>query len=585
MSAKAAQMQSPPDRFLKPENSTHRKYEALRALFVDGLSVDEAAGRFGYAAGTLRNLRAAFLREPDEPFFLPDRRGRRRPRPGPDRDARIIGLRKERNLSAAEIADLLTREERIPVSETTVARVIRQAGLPKLWRRSPDERSRAVHPEPAAVADRRALDLTPRSLRTDFGGLFLFAPDLARIGIDALAADSDLPGSRMIAAGDALRSLLALKLWGIGRPTQVMAETLDPGLALFAGLNVIPKRATLTEYSCRVDPRCGPAMMERWQAAVRGLGIDLGGGRSFDLDFHTIPCHGDDALIEKHYVSKRSRRQKGVLAFLARDADARVFAYANTGLRKSRQNDEVLRFVEAWRARTGAPPAELVFDSRLTTYANLARLDAMGVAFLTLRRRTARTVAALLAEPPEAWRRITLTNVGRIYRRPRILERRLRIRDYPGEIRQIAVTDLGHEKPTLLLSNQMDEPASRLVDRYARRMVIENTIADAIDFFHMDALSAAVPLRIDLDVQLTLMASSLYRILGIRVGQGFEVAKARTIFRKLVNASAAIRITEDEIIVTLGRRANNPLLLAARYAEIAEPIPWLGNRTLRIRFS
>ena len=140
----------------------------------------------------------------------------------------------------------------------------------------------------------------------------------------------------------------------------------------------------------------------------------------------------------------------------------------------------------------------------------------------------------------------------------------------PGEIRQIAVTDLGHEKPTLLLSNQMDEPASRLVDRYARRMVIENTIADAIDFFHMDALSAAVPMRIDLDVQLTLMASSLCRILGIRVGQGFEVAKARTIFRKLVNASAAIRITEDEIIVTLGRRANNPLLLAARYGEIAQ---------------
>ncbi len=223
-------------------------------------------------------------------------------------------------------------------------------------------------------------------------------------------------------------------------------------------------------------------------------------------------------------------------------------------------------------------------DSRLTTHANLAWLDAMGIAFLTLRRRTARTVAALLVEPPEAWRRITLTNVGRIYRNPRILERRLRIRDYPGEIRQIAVTDLGYEKPTLLLSNQMDEPASRLVDRYARRMVIKNTIADAIDFFHMDARSAAVPMRIDLDVQPTLMASSLYRLLGIRVGQGFEVAKARTIFRKLVNASAADRITEGEIIFTLGRRANNPLLLAARYGEIAQPIPWLGNRTLRTRF-
>ncbi|MDE0211876.1 MAG: hypothetical protein OXJ64_18595 [Boseongicola sp.] len=130
----------------------------------------------------------------------------------------------------------------------------------------------------------------------------------------------------------------------------------------------------------------------------------------------------------------------------------------------------------------------------------------------------------------------------------------------------------------------MDEPASRLVDRYARRMVIGNTIADASDFFHMDALSAAMPMRIDLDVQLTLMASSLYRRISNSIGQGFEAAKVRTIFRKLVYASAAIRITEDEIIATLGQRASSPLLVTAGYGEIAQPIPWLGNRTLRIGF-
>ncbi len=60
--------------------------------------------------------------------------------------------------------------------------------------------------------------------------------------------------------------------------------------------------------------------MYRWHAAVRSLGVDLGAGESFDLDFHTIPCHGDDALIQEHYVSRRSRRQCGVLAFLACDA-------------------------------------------------------------------------------------------------------------------------------------------------------------------------------------------------------------------------------------------------------------------------
>ena len=572
------------ERFLVPANSTHRRYEALRALFVDNASLDEAASRFGYAAGTLRNLRAAFLQQPGRPFFLPDRRGKSKPQPGPDRDERILALRTERNLSAAEIAAHLTVQEALPVSATTVARVLKRAGLPKLWRRTAAQRAPGTRPEPAPVADRRALDLSPRRLRTDFGGLFLFARDLARLGLDAMLRQHGLPGSALLPPGCAFRSLLALKLWGIGRPARVRPEALDEGLALFAGLNAVPQRATLTAYSRRVDPRLGPGLMDAWHQAARSLGIDLGGGRSFDLDFHTIPFHGEDALLERHAVSKRSRRQQGILAFLARDADARLFAWANASLRQDAHNDEILRFTAAWRQRTGELPAELVFDSRLTTYANLAQLHQLGIAFLTLRRRTPKMVAELLAAPAAAWRRVTLSNVGRIYRTPRILERQVRLQHYPAAIRQIAVTDLGHEKPTLLLTNQMDEPPARLIDRYARRMVIENTLADAIDFFHMDALSAAVPLQVDLDLQLTLMASSLYRLLGKRVGNGFESAQASTIFRKLVHASASIDITPTEIVVSLGRRANNPLLLAADYAATREPIPWLENRTLKLRF-
>ena len=571
-------------RFLTPKNSTHRRYEALRALFVDRLTLDEAAQRFGYAPGALRNLRAAFHKQPDSPFFLPDRRGQRKPRPGPDRDERIVALRKEHSRSAAEIAERLTTQDNMPVSETTVARVLKQAGLPKLWRRSAAARAQGTRPEQAPVADRPALDLRPRRLRTGFGGLFLFAHDLARLDLDAMLKASDMPGSAMIPAGCAFRALLALKLWGVGRPSHVMPETLDEGIALFAGRNAMPKRASLTEYSCRVDPRRLPGLMDHWHQAVHNLDIALGGGRSFDLDFHTIPYHGDDALIQKHYVSKRSRRQKGILAFLARDADARLFAWANATLSRETQNDEILRFVDAWQDRTGAPPAELVFDSRLTTYANLATLETMGIAFLTLRRRTPKMVAKLLAVPRGEWRGITLTNIGRIYRTPRILDQKVRIKDYPGEIRQIVITDLGHEKPTLLITNQMTAPARDLIDRYARRMIIENTIADAIDFFHMDALSAAVPMKIDLDVQLTVMAGALYRILGKRVANRLETAKPRTIFRKLVQASATIDIKDTEIVVSLGRRAHNPLLIAASYAEITEPVPWLDNRTLRLRF-
>ena len=174
-----------------------------------------------------------------------------------------------------------------------------------------------------------------------------------------------------------------------------------------------------------------------------------------------------------------------------------------------------------------------------------------------------------------------LTGCSRNWRDP---DRTVRLKGYSGDIRQIAVTDLGHEHPTLLITNRMKAPAAQLIDRYARRMVIENTIADAIDFFHMDALSTTVPMKVDLNLQLTLMASTLYRILAVRVGAGHEMAKAHTLFRRFVNASASIAITKTEIIVTMGRRANNPLLIAAGFAVQRQPIPWLGDRRLRIRF-
>jgi len=303
------------------------------------------------------------------------------------------------------------------------------------------------------VADARQLDLSPREFRTRFGGLFLFLPWLVSSKLDAIVQRAGLPGSEMVPAGCAVRSLLALKLFGNARHSHVMSHVLDDGLALFAGLNVVPKRSFLTEYSSRIDPECYPKLMQAWFDTVGRLG--LAWGTSFDLDFHTIPFHGEDALIEKHYVSKRNRRQKGVLAFLAQDADRRVFCYANADLRKQQQNDEILRFVEFWKKRTGRLPEELIFDSRLTTYANLNRLNRRSIAFITLRRRSAAMLQEIAAQPISAWRRIELESVSRAYRTPRILDQKITLPDYQGPIRQLVVTELGHEEPTLLLTNQL----------------------------------------------------------------------------------------------------------------------------------
>jgi hypothetical protein len=143
---------------------------------------------------------------------------------------------------------------------------------------------------------------------------------------------------------------------------------------------------------------------------------------------------------------------------------------------------------------------------------------------------------------------------------------------------------LGHEEPTLLLTNQLTTSPAKLIGRYAQRMIIENSIEDGIDFFHMDALSSAVAMKVNCDVQLTLLASSLYRLLGQRVGNGYETAKSRHIFRDLVNGAAHVTIERDSIIVRLHRRAHNPLLIAADFGLTDVPIPWLGGKRLRIQF-
>jgi hypothetical protein len=373
---------------------------------------------------------------------------------------------------------------------------------------------------------------------------------------------------------------LALKLFGNARHSHVMSYVLDEGLALFAGLNVIPKRSFLTEYSCRIDPDCYPEWMRRWFDALSSAGLSR--GTSFDLDFHTIPYHGDDALVEKHYVSKRSRRQKGVLAFLARDADRRVFCYARADIRKQDQAEGVLNFVDFWKKRTGKNPEELIFDSQLTTYANLNRLNQQDIAFITLRRRSPGLLRDIEEAPCSAWRRIELEGVSRAYRTPRVLDQQVKLLNYDKPIRQLAITELGHEEPTVLLTNQLKRSAAKLVERYAQRMLIENQIEEGIDFFHMDALSSAVALHITCDLQLTLMASSLYRLLGERIGQGYEVAKARHLFRDFIDATALIRVTDKEVVVRFQRRAHNPLLLAAGFAQTDVPIPWLGKKRLRI---
>jgi transposase len=570
-------MQNLAPAFIEPRNATHRQYEALRAFFVDGRPQAEVAKTFGYSVGAFRVMCCVFRKDPHREFFIQPRRG---PKKMADKQEnireRMVALRKQ-NLSIYDIAEHLKADGR-SLTAPAIAGILKEEGFSRLPRRRDEERPHRNGPDKAPVANAGELDLTPRHFSTKFGGLFLFMPMLARLPFAKIISEAGFPGTKMIPADHAVRSILALKLFGNARHTHVMSDVFDEGLGLFAGLNIIPKTSFLSQYSCRVKPQTHPLLLRSWFDAIKDLGYEH--GTSFDLDFHTIPSHGEDPMLQKHYLSRRSRQQKGILAFVANDTHNRAFCYVNADLRKETQNDEILRFIEFWKQKSGRLPEELVFDSTFATYAMMNELNRMGIKFITLRRRSQKLMDEINATPSSAWQRIQLENVARAYRTPRILENKITVKDYEGLLRQFAVRDLGHEQPTILITNYMRKAPRNLIGRYAQRMLIENNIADAVDFFHMDALSSTVALKVNFDLTATVLASTLYRLFASRIGNGYQTAKFARIFRDFISASAHIDIDETRITVRFQKRAHNPMLINAGFDKEEIRIPWLQNKRL-----
>jgi hypothetical protein len=567
--------------FLAPRSPRHRQYEALRAYFVDAVPSAEVARAFGYSPGAFRVLCSHFRHDPAaREFFQLTSAGRP---PGVRRHDAVrehaVALRKQ-NYSVFDISQSFA-ERGLTVTPAAVRDILREEGFAPLPRRLDEERPGHIGPAVQPVTDVRAFALGEREVETQCGGLFLFIPDLVRLAVPELAAAAGLPGSKAIPASRALLASLALKLWSIERKSHVMALAADAGLALFAGLNAIPKKSYLSEYSHRLERSHTLRLLGAWQDRLSGE--DLVSGESINLDFHSLPYGGEHPVVEKHFVAMRSRRQPSILAFLAQDARSNVFCYSNADLRKGEEAEEVFRFLEFWQEHhAGALPAELVFDSKLTTYAGLARLDSLGVPFITLRRRDSRLLAEARALPASAWRVVTLEHVARKFRTPRVFEQVVTIAK--RSFRQLFIEDLGHDEPTILLTNQTKVTAKRLITRYAQRMLIENTLSDAVRFFHMNALSSAVAFKVDFDLALLVMASALYRRFARRM-RGYGDAQARQIFRDLVNLPATVKVTPAEVRVTFHRRAHVPILLASDLLADSPSVPWWNGARLTLQAS
>jgi len=432
------------------------------------------------------------------------------------------------------------------------------------------------------VADCRELSLTPgRILRTRAAGVFLFLPLLAKLGFDRLVTAAEYPGSEMVPTPAAVLSLLTLKLLDKERRSHISDFDFDEALGLFAGLNVLPKKSFATDYSYRCGRDQQRSLLQGWVRALAPVMFPDASG--FSLDFHPIPYRGEPTGLDRHYLPRRGVAGPSVLTFFALEQKSRCLCYSNADLTRADQNGELMRFVEFWHTVTGTDPQWLYFDSKLTDYAEMARVNRRKIHFITIRRRGAAILRNLGRRPASDWRRAVIDTPKRCHQQVRYLDETIRLRGYEGPIRQIAVTGLGRDQPTLFLSNDFEETPRELIIRYAGRNRIEDGLGISVNFFHLDCLASEVRLNVDLDAAMTVIANGCYRWLASRL-RGFEKAAPKQLYRRFVEAAGAVQVQEGEIRVTFERRSHNPILREAALDREPIPIAWLGRRRLRLTF-
>jgi len=434
------------------------------------------------------------------------------------------------------------------------------------------------------VADRRELVFSaaePLRLKTRVAGLFLFLPFLARLGFHKLVQKAGYPGTQMVPADAALLSLLTLKLVDKERRSHIDDFNFEEALGLFAGLNVLPKKSFAADYSYRTQRKHQQTLLAGWVKQISPLLLPE--ARSFALDFHPIPYRGEDAVLENHYLPCRGQAGPSVQSFFAQEHENRVFCYANANLTRDEQPGEVLRFVEFWHGLTGHDPEWLYFDSKVTTYAELSRLDERGVSFVTIRRRGSSLLQQLVKRPASDWTGAVIDIPKRRQTRIRYLEQTVSLKDYSKKVRQIAVAGLGREAATFFLTNNFNASPRDMIMNYARRNRIEDGLGTNVNFFHMDCLSSEVRLNVDLDVTLTVIANGCYRWLARQL-KGFDAAKPKLLYRKFIETSGQIEVASNRrLLVTFDRRSHNPILREAALDRDCPVIPWLKN--YRVEFN
>jgi hypothetical protein len=374
-------------------------------------------------------------------------------------------------------------------------------------------------------------------------------------------------------------AFIALKLSNVRRYTKDDLWCMDRGLGLFARLNVLPKAAWFTSYSSRVTREMNLSFLkglhEIWKK--EGLLVD-----TVNLDFTTIPYWGEDDHLENNWSGKRNKALSSMSAILAQDPDSGIIDYGDTNVMHKNENAVVLEFIDFYKS--GNPNDKslkyLVFDSKFTCYQNLAKLDADNkVKFITIRRRGKNIVKRLDSISKKEWEKIRVDCAGNKKRTLKVLDEKIFLKDYGKDIRQIAITGHGKIKPALIITNDFDEEIEIIIRKYTRRWLIEKTVSEQIEFFHLNRVSSSMVIKVDFDLTMSITAHNIYRLLA-RELERYEDISDQTIYEEFIKNAGQVDATENEVNIFLKKKRTLPAILTAMLKFSDQIYPQLENKKL-----
>lgn len=567
--------------FEMPKSVAHKQYEALRMYYLDGAPAQEVAERFGYTYRAFTSLVTTFRRKiimdpKNSIFFIENTPGRKISPETNEAKAVIVDMRKK----YYSVPDIKVALDGLGfnMSEKSIYNIAVAEGFARLPRRSKLVKQQLDKVQVEAEKS-VPLSFVPEAFKSSNAGILMFLAFIRDYGIDTVIARSGYPETSLIDKSSSILCFLALKLANRRRYSSDDTWCMDRGMGLFAGLNVLPKTAWYTSYSDRVTTDMNRNFLKKLhQLWLRhGLLEDTA-----NLDFTTIPYWGDDSHLENNWSGKRGKALSSMLAVLANDPDSGLIDYGSADILQKDESAVVLEFLDFYRQADKKKENKLryiIFDSKFTNYENLGKLDQDQVKFITIRRRGKLLLERIDNLPAQGWKNVKIECAGNKQRTLRVYDEMVFLKGYDKEIRQITITGNGKIKPAIIITNDTDLQVELIIRKYARRWMVEKTISEQIDFFHLNLVSSSMVIKVDFDLTMSILAYNLYRLFAHELGR-YTNQTAQTLYDKFVLNGADIEIGEKAIKVQLKKKRQLPLILETMQRFNKQKYLLLGNKSL-----